>query len=299
MDEHRISATDIYSILDASPSHVFVFSEEGKYLQVFGGHENNVGSDCKQYIGLSIFDVLPLEISHQFHSYILKTLRLNQTQCFKYHFNHHHIEVLPFESPTHGDLWIEGILKPHTLGTGERVVIWTATNVTNKHYVEHELKKLTDTDPLTGILNRRAFMTQLMKSIRAFEPKTSKTVFIMLDIDNFKVINDRLGHLKGDEVLKHTIDICEWELRSEDKLGRIGEEFAVILPNTTLEDGLDVANRLCKRIEQTACQIDNELIYITVSIGLSLLQEDEDEPKYVLTRADNAMYKAKRRGKTA
>ncbi|UPW19045.1 PAS domain S-box protein [Agarivorans sp. TSD2052] len=157
MNNSNLSSQQYFRILDSLPEHVFIFSEQGEYLSVFGGQENKVGSDCKEYIGRTLFDVMPADMASQFHQFITKTLDSNQSQTVKYHFNSQHLQDLPFGSEQHQDLWIEGIIKPFVMDDGKRVVIWTARNVTDKHYMEIKLKELSETDALTGDLKSSCF----------------------------------------------------------------------------------------------------------------------------------------------
>lgn len=118
-----LSSEQFFKILDSMPDHVFIFSKNAVYLHVFGGVDNHVGSDCKQYQGLTLYEAMPEDIAGMFHDYIKETLRTQQTQYVKYHFTNQHMQVLPFESDAYGELWVEGILKPFTMESGEDVVI--------------------------------------------------------------------------------------------------------------------------------------------------------------------------------
>ncbi len=293
-----LSSEQYFKILDSLPDHVFIFSEQGEYLHVFGGIDNHVGSDCKEYIGKNLYDVMPSDMAVKFHNYIKATLKTNQTQYVKYSFNNAHLEVLPFESEAHNELWVEGILKPFIMDCGNRVVIWTARNVTDKHFMEVKLKEWSEIDELTGILNRRIFMSHLSMAIKSYPKCNTDTSFLMLDIDHFKKINDHFGHQIGDYIIKHVTNICQLELRDIDIIGRIGgEEFAIILNNTCEQKAYDIANRLRLRIQNTPYELNDSSITVTISIGLSQLQESDHEYKDVFSRSDKAMYYSKRKGR--
>ncbi len=291
-----LSSEQFFKILDSMPDHVFIFSKDAVYLHVFGGVDNHVGSDCKQYQGLTLYEAMPEDMAGMFHDYIKETLRTQQTQYVKYHFTNQHMQVLPFESDAYGELWVEGILKPFTMESGEDVVIWTARNVTEKHYLELKLKELADIDALTGVLNRRAFILKMTELVDSVADQTA--ALLMFDIDFFKKVNDTFGHNAGDCMIKHVIDVIGLELRDSDIIGRIGgEEFAVILHHTTARQALNIAERLCLSIENTPCYLDDEPIFVTVSIGIAQINADEFEYKYVFQRADKAMYHSKRNGR--
>jgi diguanylate cyclase (GGDEF)-like protein len=121
----------------------------------------------------------------------------------------------------------------------------------------------------------------------------------MLDIDYFKHINDRYGHQKGDEVLVTFVSRLQSELRQSDQLGRYGgEEFLVLLPDTSKSDAEKIAQRLRHAIADTPFQINDEVLDVTTSIGLACLEADvslgQDE---LVGRADVALYLAKQTGR--
>lgn len=151
-------------------------------------------------------------------------------------------------------------------------------------------------DFLTGLSNRRYFMelaeTELARSERYGRPLS---VF-MLDIDHFKRINDIYGHQTGDEVLKHLSDIMQNTLRELDIVGRIGgEEFAVILPETVIQNAVKIAERLREKISAYAITLDSGLpLHFTVSIGVAALGAEKVNIDTLLNFADEALYEAKR-----
>ena len=122
---------------------------------------------------------------------------------------------------------------------------------------------------------------------------------LLLDVDHFKQVNDTWGHSAGDLVLRGVADMMRHGVRAEDTLARLGgEEFVVIMPSTTRPLALRVAERLRSRIAQQSVDIGGgQRVPITVSIGVSLKRDLEDEIEDLLRRADDAMYAAKRTGR--
>ena len=150
---------------------------------------------------------------------------------------------------------------------------------------------------LTGLLNRRAFFARAeaarLLSLRLDQPIT----LLMLDIDHFKQLNDRFGHATGDEALVKFAATCNDALREHDILGRLGgEEFALALPGTDLDGALHVAERLRQGVVDTRLLTCGNHYTMTVSIGLVLVDPDEDLAT-ALARADHALYEAKRNGR--
>ncbi|MDP9000006.1 MAG: GGDEF domain-containing protein, partial [Myxococcota bacterium] len=122
--------------------------------------------------------------------------------------------------------------------------------------------------------------------------------FLMLDIDHFKNINDRHGHLAGDYVLKEVARLIQQRIRRDEVLARYGgEEFAIILPETTLEGGRALAEGLRERIEESRFTFQGEVIRVTISIGAAMLQESDRSSMDLIKRADDKLYEAKHLGR--
>ena len=167
--------------------------------------------------------------------------------------------------------------------------------------LEHRIRQLAATDPLTGILNRRAFIERMEDEIYRAYRQTAPMCLILADIDHFKNINDSYGHQVGDIVLKRFADILSSSSRQYDFVGRYGgEEFVVCLAGVGLPRARSVAERLCKRVQEMKISIpgNTSSIQITASFGISCLQLGSIENVDSLTRrADEAMYRAKREGR--
>ena len=165
--------------------------------------------------------------------------------------------------------------------------------------VRHILEQHASIDSLTGISNRRHFYALgELELKRALRHKTSLAA-LMLDADHFKQVNDTHGHAVGDLVLKELAKIMSHTLREVDVFGRIGgEEFAVLLPNTSFTQALEVAERL--RLKLAACNLplpSGGHISFTVSIGLAMLASEERQLGSLLKKADMALYQAKQQGR--
>lgn len=164
---------------------------------------------------------------------------------------------------------------------------------------EEELIKLATNDSLTGVSNRRCFLEKGERERARAERYGDPIAFLMMDLDYFKSINDTLGHHTGDVVLEKVANICRQELRDVDLFGRMGgEEFAALLPETDLEKGLLIAERLRLAIKQAVWAIDGQMVSCTVSIGVSHSREGEPLSLHTLMKeADRALYQAKENGR--
>ena len=160
------------------------------------------------------------------------------------------------------------------------------------------LELLSNTDPLTKVANRRAlFERATMEFSRALRSKGELTL-LLLDCDLFKGINDKYGHLIGDEFLIHICDVCRQEIREIDFLARYGgEEFIIVLPNCNLTGGVEIANRIQNSLEKHSVLIDEEEVRVTLSIGVSVLNQQHKTLDQLINDADKAMYLAKKNGR--
>jgi diguanylate cyclase (GGDEF)-like protein len=167
-----------------------------------------------------------------------------------------------------------------------------------KQLAYRQLQERAVTDELTGAVNRRE-LNKISQGefVRAQRFKRPLSI-MMLDLDRFKVINDTFGHSAGDQVLKHVTTICQSTIREQDLLARFGgEEFVILMPETGIEGAQQLANRLCANIRVLPYKHLHNEILITVSIGISTLNEDDADYGQILVRADNALYEAKTAGR--
>jgi diguanylate cyclase (GGDEF)-like protein len=152
-------------------------------------------------------------------------------------------------------------------------------------------------DPLTGAGNRIALTNALHHGIELAKRYQQTMAVLMLDMDNFKSINDMFGHSQGDDVLISVVETMIEDVRTSDSVFRYGgEEFVILLSNTTLNRANHIAERLRVKIEALTLEEDGIRIMTTSSIGIAMLKADETMSK-LLARADGAMYEAKRAGR--
>jgi diguanylate cyclase (GGDEF)-like protein len=160
-------------------------------------------------------------------------------------------------------------------------------------------RELAGTDFLTSLANRRRLLELAEDAFRQMRLEKGQLAVIMLDIDHFKNVNDQYGHEAGDEVLKAIAATIKKSLRQGDVAGRYGgEEFLVLLRNTSAEICFNVADRIRRAVAQQAFQIDPAIIRVTISLGLAWTNSDRVPPLDVLINgADQALYMAKQQGR--
>ena len=184
--------------------------------------------------------------------------------------------------------------------------IGTHTDITRRREMEDLLRRQTEeltilatTDPLTGLLNRRCFLEKAdAELLRSFRYERDMAM-IMVDIDFFKKVNDTYGHAVGDTVLRRVADLLGANMRSSDSLGRLGgEEFAVLLPETSTANAQILAETLRKKLaEDETILSGGAKLKITASFGVAALASAGDTVKSILDHADEALYAAKQAGR--
>jgi diguanylate cyclase (GGDEF)-like protein len=167
-----------------------------------------------------------------------------------------------------------------------------------KERTEHRHKTAALVDPLTGISNRRAFLQDGENLFKKQASDPRPTAVMLLDLDNFKSINDRFGHAVGDRVLEIFAEVSSGCLRRIDLFGRLGgEEFAAVLRDTTRERALAVAEQIRASFAEATREVQGESVAATVSIGIVISHDAVLDLSALLAQADHALYRAKDSGR--
>ena len=184
-------------------------------------------------------------------------------------------------------------------GDGTCGVCLALTDLSEEKRLRDELQVLATTDPLTELYNRRHLAESLEKECRRASRYGRPLSCLMIDIDGFKLCNDRYGHLTGDEVLRQVAALIRDSVRDTDIVARYGgEEFCVLLPETPCEGAMQLAERIRAAFAAQPLSVGEQLVSITVSIGVWGSSDSEDlEPDTVLGHADAALMEAKAAGK--
>lgn len=224
------------------------------------------------------------------------------------------------EAIGHVDEWVKARVKRHQEADGKQVeqllndgrwllaiehrtpsgyIVGNRIDITQRKRLESELRELATTDSLTGLPNRRHFLSRLDEELeRVRRMTTQQACVMMLDLDHFKRINDTHGHSVGDKVLQLFANIMREQLRISDTSGRLGgEEFAIVLPGTSLQSAKSFAERLGQKLAELPIPVADQSIYVTVSIGITAIKPNDTSSDAVLMRADGALYQAKERGR--
>ena len=163
----------------------------------------------------------------------------------------------------------------------------------------HHVESLAITDPLTGLFNRRRFADVLRREVAVTRRYKNSLALLMIDLDHFKIINDRFGHDSGDEVLRAIAAALSSGLREVDLAARYGgEEFAIIMPHTTKTNAEIVARRIAAQIGSLVHEFQGEKVSLTASLGIADVADlSEANAENLVKAADVALYEAKRSGR--
>ena len=179
-------------------------------------------------------------------------------------------------------------------------IVWFLVDLLLRvHRVEQEMRCLASYDSLTGLLSRHAFFDNANNYVSLAKREHRPFSVMIIDLDHFKLINDRYGHPAGDAVLRLFADVTNSVARRSDIVGRLGgEEFAIVLPNTSAAEALEFSQRLHTAINKAVLTFQDKVIKYTASIGLTEFDTgSEDSIDDLLARADLALYQAKHSGR--
>jgi diguanylate cyclase (GGDEF)-like protein len=191
----------------------------------------------------------------------------------------------------------EAFIRNLAIGTAVTILV-IIINVLMVNFFQGKLERLATEDELTSLPNRRYFLAQARRELAQTIRYKRTLSLVMIDIDEFKQVNDTMGHPVGDQVLVETAQLMRQVLREGDLAGRMGgEEFAVLLPQTSDDEAREVAERLRRVVERWEVECGQSCCRVTISLGVATFRDSEETVESLLRRADQALYDAKREGR--
>ncbi len=200
----------------------------------------------------------------------------------------------------HGELFLESITINAIKNEYDEVVSYCSvfTDITEKQAVDEAIKRLGYYDGLTELPNRRAFKIKLDQEIERADRNQHKLAVLFLDLDNFKQINDTLGHEYGDLVLNETAVRLRQCIQDVDLIARLGgDEFTICITNIDKKDVYNITQKILAGIVAKPFQVHDETIYLSVSIGVAIYPNHAKEASLLLKHADQALFYAKEQGR--
>lgn len=283
------------SILSSLPDPAFILTRSGRYAAVFGGKDLRHYHENSSLAGRSMFEVLKEEKARWFAGEIEKALAGRVLHIVEYELSGSDVKGIG-DGPSHS-IWFEGRVQALDFQVeGEDAVVWIASNITDKNETARKLRQLSETDALTGLYNRRKLLETLDDRLAVFERDRDPTSVLVFDLDNFKRLNDEMGHHAGDAALVEIARLCRQHLRQSDVIARFGgDEFVVVMPGTRRADALEIAERLRANVPvsfREALRYES-----TISGGVSEFGVPDRFSSDILARADAGLYQSKRAGR--
>lgn len=195
--------------------------------------------------------------------------------------------------------WLQGVATPEIDEDGAILWYGIVTNIDKQKALENKLLTLSITDELTGLHNRRFILAELEKQFASVKRYDVSVSVALIDLDNFKSINDRYGHPAGDKVLIAFAKIMSSRLRETDIYGRFGgEEFFIIFPNQSSDNAVNSVNEILERFRsQSFVTPTGQVFSVTFSAGITEISFEDKDVSELVSRADNALYTAKAQGR--
>ena len=279
------------AFLSTTPDGVIVIGQDGLIREFNPGAEAMLGYGAAEVLGTPVNRLMFPENADQ-HDGFMQTKRTASVRSMG-----RRLDVVA-RHKSGRDVPVEIMVSETDYG-GERLHVGILRDVTDRKALEHELRVQADTDGLTGLLNRRAFLAAFERAFELAIRHSRPLSLLTLDADHFKQVNDTHGHPVGDAVLVELARVATSCLRTSDRLGRIGgEEFAVLLPETDEAGAVRFAERLLDAVRAISLDIGGgQHLGVTVSIGIVSMTDAAPCPDDLLRAADQALYAAKAGGR--
>lgn len=275
-------------ILANVDAHIYMKDSQHRFLYVNQKVAELLGLPAEQIINRRDDEVIPAASACQLWQLDNRVFETGELQAGE--------ELLTNVEGNQHYYW--SVKVPFLLADGTPTLIGISSDITELHQLKEQLHQQSVQDDLTGLYNRRFFFEVCEKNLSLNARHHLKSVLMVLDVDQFKCINDRYGHPLGDRALTHLGKVMQSVLRSEDVLARIGgDEFAIWLPSTRLSAASAMAERLCQQVMQSPLALhDGDELIITISAGL--VENSEGElMESLYARADQMLYQAKQAGR--
>lgn len=284
----------LYSLFNTIPDPFFVITEDGTYLEVFGGTERSLYDDGKPMKGKNIYEFMPKQFADFYMDHVRHTLETNTLCTFDYQLDTDQV-ILPEQSGPGGMQWFETRMHPlQTPFLGHRAVTAIIINITERRELHRQLQELSYEDPLTGLYNRRYFLER----VRLHLQEAGSAHIMICDIDDFKHINDHWGHLGGDAVLLEFGKLATQLVKNEQTVSRFGgDEFVIALTGYTDDEAYELGEMIRRRVEEHRFCYQRDTIEVRVSIGIAALTSEDWVKSELIEEADRALYVAKASGK--
>ncbi|MFP3353094.1 EAL domain-containing protein [Pseudoalteromonas sp. SIMBA_153] len=277
------------------PDLTLILSEEGEYTNVYGTTNESLYLSQEHVINRNVRDIMPPEDANPIMAVIAKTLQTNEVQVFEYQLNIKG-KQLTFEGRT------APLESYQPNNPSQRHVVWMARDISTRKAAEEEVQRLAFFDPLTNLPNRRMLNDKLSMYVEQIKQSDHTGALLFLDLDNFKRINDSLGHNAGDEILVELSQRLTRVLNPTDTLARVGgDEFIILIENVgDSHKQASLESELMAKVVQSVFydkfEVGDLAFQVSCSIGICLINNANAISENILKFADTAMYRSKMKG---
>ncbi|MBM7540044.1 bifunctional diguanylate cyclase/phosphodiesterase [Amphibacillus cookii] len=276
-------------IAEHSSDLIQLLDQDGYFVYLSPSHERVLGLQLIGDEREHIYDIMASDDHDSFNQHLKTAITYNKAQKFEVRFQNINADYCWFELQLEPVFSDAGIFK-HS--------IVVARDIEARKTYEHELQRLAYHDPLTGLANRRLFNARLEQVISLYERNQKAFAVMMLDLDDFKGINDQMGHDTGDYVIEKLGKRLKQAVRDMDTVARLGgDEFIVLLPEIETKANLIHIIERIERTLQAAYRLKGNTFQVGVSLGAILLRQGHISASSVISKVDQVLYRAKRTGK--
>lgn len=278
----------LQAVMNNSPAIIYLKDLDGQYLLVNKEFEQVVGVTNENVIGKTDYELFPKHTAEVFTKHDQDALNSNQHKQFE--------EILELEDGNQIYLSLKFPLKD--ADGNNFAVCGISTDITLRKHAEAELEHLATYDTLTELPNRGLFMELLTQALTSSKREHTRHALLFIDLDNFKIVNDSLGHHIGDLLLNEVAKRLKDCTRSGDTVSRLGgDEFVLLLQRITHPpEAAEVSKKIIQALKP-GFEIENRTVYITPSIGIVISPDNGTNAQILLRNADTAMYQAKKEGR--
>lgn len=275
--------------VDMLPSPLFIKDRHGRYIACNKAFEDYIGLSRDAIVGATVFDVAPGELAHIYEKADQDLMSQGGKQIYE-------AQVRFADGSYHDVIFYKSVFYA---ANGEADGIsGTMLDISERKLLEKRLEIAAATDFLTGINNLRTFYERAGQEFRRFCRNGGDLSLVVIDLDDFKQINDQLGHAAGDEALRSFVAAVQTKLREQDIFARAGgDEFRLLLPGTDLAGAILVAERIRKAVALLTVQGAGNTRALSISAGVCVCQPGDDNLDIVTRRADAELYAAKASGR--
>lgn len=282
-------ASLLQAVINAVPTPIFFKDDEGRYLGCNLAFEEFIGLSKRQLVGKNVYELFDCELADIYHKADQALIEAGGKQIYE-------AQVKYADGSLHDVMFHKACF--HAINEQVTGVVGAILDITERKKMELELQRRAMTDSLTGLNNRAALIHELDQAIRVSKRHQKRVVFFMLDLDDFKQVNDTYGHPAGDALLIEACQRLKGCVRESDILARFGgDEFGIVLERTQGKEGATVvAEKIVEALTEPFI-VEGHEVHVGVSIGIARSPVDGITSLDLMKMADIAMYAAKAKGK--